>query len=141
MDYLVREPPDDPERMVLEPPEERIVELDERIEPPALEERIVELLDERIEEVALEERTGVVVDRDTDGAVLREGLVVVEVRTVVFVERTGAAADVLVRVVALRVAAVVVVAVRVAVVAEVARTLELPKVRFIVASRRIPVAD
>ena len=121
------------------------------MEEPALEERIVELLDERIEEVALEERTGVVVDRDTDGAVLREGLVVAEVRTVVFVERTGAAADVLVRVVALRVAvdvvalrvaaAVVVVAVRVAVAAEVARTLELPKVRFIVASRRIPVAD
>ena len=111
------------------------------MEEPALEERIVELLDERIEEVALEERTGVVVDRDTDGAVLREGFIVVEVRTVVFVERTGAVADVLVRVVALRVAAVVVVAVRVAVVAEVARTLELPKVRFIVASRRIPVAD
>ena len=55
----MREPPDDPERMVLEPPEERIVEPDERIELPALEERMVEfiLLDERTE--VLEEREGV----------------------------------------------------------------------------------
>jgi len=151
MDYLVREPPDDPERMVLEPLEERIVEPDERIEEPTLDGRTVDVLDERIVEFVLEERTGVLVERITDGVALREGLVAVEVRTVVFVERTGATVDVLVRVVALRVAvdvvalrvaaAVVVVAVRVAVVGEVARTLELPKVRFIVASRRIPVAD
>ena len=55
----MREPPDDPERMVLEPPDERIVEPDERIELPALEERMVEfiLLDERTE--VLEEREGV----------------------------------------------------------------------------------
>lgn len=105
------------------------------------------MLEERIEEVVLEDRTGVLVERDTDGAVLREGLVAV-VRTVVFVERAGAAADVFVRVVAVRVAVDVValrvaeevVAVRVAfavfvarVATEVERTLELPKVRFIVA--------
>lgn len=139
MDYLVREPPDDPERMVLEPPEERIVELDERIEEPTLDGRTVDVLDERIVEFVLEERTGVLVERITDGVALREGLVAVEVRTVVFVERTGVATDVF-RVVAVRVD-VEVVAERVALVVEVPRTLVLPKVRFIVASRRIPVAD
>ena len=139
IDYLVREPPDDPERMVLEPPEERIVELDERIEEPTLDGHTVDVLDERIVEFVLEERTGVLVERITDGVALREGLVAVEVRTVVFVERTGVATDVF-RVVAVRVD-VEVVAERVALVVEVPRTLVLPKVRFIVASRRIPVAD
>jgi hypothetical protein len=115
IDYLVREPPDDPERMVLEPPEERIVELDERIEPPALEERIVEF-------ILLDERTEVLEERETIGVVLRDVVAVELVRTVVVVEREGVASEVLVRVVlTLRVAVgaavarVAVVAVRVAV--------------------------
>ena len=116
MDYLVREPPDDPERMVLEPPEERIVEPDERIELPALEERMVEF-------ILLDERTEVLEERETVGAAVRIGVAVVEVgRTVVVVEREGVATEVLVRVVlTLRVAVgaavarVAVVAVRVAV--------------------------
>lgn len=142
--YLVRDPPDDPDLRVDDPPDERIVELpDERI-VELLDERIVELLDDRIVEFVLEGRTDVLVERDTDGAaVLREGLVAVDVlRIVVLVEREGAVTDVLVRavrvavvVVAVRVA-VVVVAVRVAVLAlgrrdVVLRTLELPYVRFI----------
>ena len=116
IDYLVREPPDDPERMVLEPPEERIVEPDERIELPALEERMVEF-------ILLDERTEVLEERETVGAAVRIGVAVVEVgRTVVVVEREGVATEVLVRVVlTLRVAVgaavarVAVVAVRVAV--------------------------
>ena len=120
-DYLVREAPDDPDR-VLEPPEERIEpELDERIEEPTLDERIEDVLDERIVEDVPEERVDELVERVTDGVVLREGLVVV-VRTVVLVEREGVVADVFVRVVlTLRVAVgaavarVAVAAVRVAV--------------------------
>ena len=115
-DYLVREVPDDPDR-VLEPPEERIEpELDERIELPALEERMVEF-------ILLDERTEVLEERETVGAAVRIGVAVVEVgRTVVVVEREGVATEVLVRVVlTLRVAVgaavarVAVVAVRVAV--------------------------
>lgn len=104
MDYLVREPPDDPERMVLEPPEERI-------ELPALEERMVEF-------ILLDERTEVLEERETVGAAVRIGVAVVEVgRTVVVVEREGVATEVLVRVVlTLRVAVGAAVA-RVAVVA------------------------
>jgi hypothetical protein len=149
-DYLVREAPDDPDR-VLEPPEERIEpELDERIEEPTLDERTEDVLDERIVEDVPEERVDELVERVTDGVVLREGLVVV-VRTVVLVEREGMVADVFVRVV--RVVAVVAAERVVAVVAAervvvvvaaervvavvlgrltlVARTLELPYVRFI----------
>ena len=127
MDYLVREPPDDPQRMVLEPPEERIVEPDERIELPALEERMVEF-------ILLDERTEVLEERETVGTAVRIGVAVVEVgRTVVVVEREGVATEVLVRVVlTLRVAvgaslarvAVEVLAIRPEVVA--VRTLELP---------------
>ena len=146
-DYLVRDPPEEPVLVVVEPLDERIEEpaLEERVDDPALEERTAELLEERIIEFVLEERTEVLFERDTDGAALRDGLVAVEVvRTTVLVEREGVDTDVLVRVaVAVRVAvvapvrvAVVVAALRVAVVAvrlDVAaeRTFELPKVRFI----------
>lgn len=125
----MREPPDDPERMVLEPPEERIVEPDERIELPALEERMVEF-------ILLDERTEVLEERETVGAAVRVGVAAVEVgRTVFVVEREGVATEVLVRVVlTLRVAVgaavarVAVVAVRVTVPRVAAVRVAVPRV-------------
>ena len=140
MDYLVRVPPDDPERMVLEPPEERIVEPDERIELPALEERMVEF-------ILLDERTEVLEERETVGAVVRIGVAAVEVgRTVVVVEREGVATEVLVWVVlTLRVAVgasvarVAVVAVRVAVPRVAAERVAAERVAVDVEATRVAV--